>query len=155
MDRSLCGKFLLSNLDLSIFIWTDAVFQLQPGLSIAVVSGPELIGRYFRPKNVGWRPAVHIGLNMLIWLVALGMGSYFSYSYHDMNQRDYSFGEWESGCRYSDSPLFVCHGKPLFPHLLTLIVLLFVIVSIHLVIFVMSIRQHMDAKRLRRGVSKV
>jgi hypothetical protein len=49
----------------------------------------------------------------------------------------------------------MCWGVPLFPHLIAIIVFCFILMIIHLTIFIMAIAQHKERQRMKRQVAKV
>lgn len=115
-----------------------------------LVSVPELVARFLRPSHEGWVPAVHIGINLLTWLVSAGFGIFSALAFGNLDNYNVDFGDWEDGCPSSDMGL-ECWGVPLYPYFRALVVFMFVLMGIHLGIFAVAINQHRRRRVLKEG----
>lgn len=116
-------------------------------MTLLVVSVPELITRWICPWNLGWIPAVHIGLSLITWLSAIATGVFNAYLFREFNSVD---GDWEDGCPDQHASGFQCYGKPLLPQYVVTIAINFALAVTHFSLFLTAIMQHTERQALKR-----
>jgi hypothetical protein len=116
-------------------------------MTLLVVCVPELVTRWLCPRNLGWIPAVHIGLSLVTWLSGLVTGAINAYLYPEFNRVD---GDWEDGCPDSHASGLECYGKPLLPLFAVSITINFALAVTHFCLFLIVIKQHSERMALKR-----